>query len=205
MRSRPEPLFKQQLWQEGISPVAGVDEVGVGAWAGPVIAAAVILPPEPSLAGLNDSKLLSAKRRAALFDAIGQCALAIGVGRCGVDITFNCANSPKCSVAQVPRAVMQHDDDDVRLDAMRTSAPALLHLQQQREPVPLAQASLLVICGPVVQPCGVSVQHSNIAIRRCGTSRGTRHARLQYGIDPPVSTAMSPEAIWFTTRPMRFF
>jgi ribonuclease HII len=81
MRSRPEPLFKQQLWQANTLPVAGVDEVGVGAWAGPVIAAAVVLPRELSLAGLNDSKLLSAKRRAALFDAIRQCALAIGVGR----------------------------------------------------------------------------------------------------------------------------
>jgi ribonuclease HII len=44
MRSRPEPLFKRHLWQEGISAVVGVDEVGVGALAGPVIAAAVILP-----------------------------------------------------------------------------------------------------------------------------------------------------------------
>ncbi|MBV8359093.1 MAG: hypothetical protein JO189_14325 [Deltaproteobacteria bacterium] len=62
MRSRPEPLFKQQLWQAGISPMAGVDEVGVGAWAGPVIAAAVVPPQELSLQGLNDSKLFSAKR-----------------------------------------------------------------------------------------------------------------------------------------------
>ena len=81
MRSQPEPLFKQQLWQADTLPVAGVDEVGVGAWAGPVIAAAVVLPRQLSLIGLNDSKLLSAKRRAALFDAIRQCALAIGVGR----------------------------------------------------------------------------------------------------------------------------
>ena len=81
MQPRPEPLFKQHLWQEGISPVAGVDEVGVGAWAGPVIAAAVILPRDISLDGLNDSKLLSAKRHTALFDAIRECALAIGVGQ----------------------------------------------------------------------------------------------------------------------------
>ena len=81
MQSRPEPLFEQDLWQEGISLVAGVDEAGVGAWAGPVIAAAVILPGDASLSGLNDSKLLSAKRRAILFDAIRECAVAIGVGR----------------------------------------------------------------------------------------------------------------------------
>jgi ribonuclease HII len=45
------------------------------------VAAAVILPPTFSLAGLNDSKLLSARRRAALFDAIQECAVAVGVGR----------------------------------------------------------------------------------------------------------------------------
>jgi ribonuclease HII len=63
MQSWPERLFEQYLWQEGVALVAGVDEVGVGAWAGPVIAAAVILPRNISLGGLNDSKLLSAKRR----------------------------------------------------------------------------------------------------------------------------------------------
>ena len=58
-------------------------KVGVGALAGPVIAAAVVLSRDISLESLNDSKLLSAMRRAALFDAIRQCALAIGVGRVG--------------------------------------------------------------------------------------------------------------------------
>jgi ribonuclease HII len=69
------------LRQRGISPLAGVDEAGVGAWAGPVVAAAVILPHDFSLAGLNDSKLLSARRRAALFDGIHECAVAVGVGQ----------------------------------------------------------------------------------------------------------------------------
>jgi ribonuclease HII len=81
MQSRPERLFEQHLWQEGVALVAGVDEVGVGAWAGPVIAAAVILPRNISLDGLNDSKLVSAKRRAILFDGIRESAVAIGVGR----------------------------------------------------------------------------------------------------------------------------
>jgi ribonuclease HII len=85
MRSRPNPLLEQHFWQQDISPVAGVDEAGVGAWAGPVIAAAVILPRNFSLPGLNDSKLLSAKRRAALFEAIQECAVAVGVGR--VEVT----------------------------------------------------------------------------------------------------------------------
>jgi ribonuclease HII len=84
MRSRPDPLIEQHFRRQVISPVAGVDEAGVGAWAGPVIAAAVILPRDFSLNGLNDSKLLSAKRRAALFDAIRECAVAVGVGQAEV-------------------------------------------------------------------------------------------------------------------------
>lgn len=67
--------------EEGTLPITGVDEVGVGAWAGPAIAAALILSGNPSLAGLNVSKLLSAKRRAALFEAIWESTVAIGVGQ----------------------------------------------------------------------------------------------------------------------------
>lgn len=60
--------------------VAGIDEAGRGCLAGPVVAAAVILPPEFHLPGLTDSKLLSARRREALAPAIRDCALAWGLG-----------------------------------------------------------------------------------------------------------------------------
>ena len=62
-----------------MTAVAGVDEVGVGALAGPVIAAAVILAPGTIIKGLADSKLLTAKRREALFAVIAECAVAIGL------------------------------------------------------------------------------------------------------------------------------
>ncbi|MFZ5746032.1 MAG: ribonuclease HII [Pseudomonadota bacterium] len=65
-------------------PVAGVDEAGRGPLAGPVIAAAVILDPACIPDGLNDSKLLSEKRRAVLFDDIMMCA-HVGVGICSVE------------------------------------------------------------------------------------------------------------------------
>src|SRR5262249_18735173 len=74
-------LFEHHVWDECSLPVAGVDEVGVVAWAGPVIAAAVIPPRSITLNGLIDSKLLTAMRRATLFDRIRECAAAIGVGR----------------------------------------------------------------------------------------------------------------------------
>ena len=60
--------------------IAGVDEVGRGALAGPVVSSAVVLPEKYSLIGLNDSKLLSPKKREELFDEIQNQAITIGIG-----------------------------------------------------------------------------------------------------------------------------
>jgi len=62
------------------APVCGVDEAGRGPWAGPVSAAAVILDPDRPIAGLNDSKVLSARQREALEIEIKARAIAWGVG-----------------------------------------------------------------------------------------------------------------------------
>jgi ribonuclease HII len=69
----------------GFSCIAGLDEVGRGAWAGPVVAAAVILPAmtdgvPATLSEVNDSKLLSPAKRAALYPIILGCARSVGVG-----------------------------------------------------------------------------------------------------------------------------
>ena len=60
--------------------IAGVDEAGRGALAGPVVSSAVVLPEKYSLTGLNDSKLLSPKKREELFDKIQNQAITIGIG-----------------------------------------------------------------------------------------------------------------------------
>ena len=64
---------------QGIAPIAGVDEAGRGPLAGPVCAAAVILPPNLVIDGLDDSKKLSEARREALYDIICAEALCYGV------------------------------------------------------------------------------------------------------------------------------
>jgi ribonuclease HII len=86
----PTLTLENELWASGYHAVAGLDEVGRGAWAGPVMAAAVILPPRLNmLAGLlgcvDDSKRLSAVRREALVVSIEACALAVGVGSVPAD------------------------------------------------------------------------------------------------------------------------
>jgi ribonuclease HII len=60
--------------------IVGVDEVGRGPMAGPVVAAAVILPPKPQIAGIDDSKKLSPNKRERLFDLILETCLAFGIG-----------------------------------------------------------------------------------------------------------------------------
>ncbi len=68
------------LWSAGVTHVAGVDEVGVGPLAGPVLAAAVILPEGVNLRGVDDSKKLTPARREDLAAKIRECALGIGIG-----------------------------------------------------------------------------------------------------------------------------
>ena len=68
------------LYAEGITAICGVDEAGRGPLAGPVCAAAVILPPHLELPDLNDSKKLTDTRRRALFPIIKEQAIAYGIG-----------------------------------------------------------------------------------------------------------------------------
>ena len=72
--------FESAYQQSGYKQIAGIDEAGRGALAGPVIAAAVILPTNCTLDGLNDSKQLSPKQRDQLCEDIRRVALSIGVG-----------------------------------------------------------------------------------------------------------------------------
>ena len=62
--------LENEIYDSGLSPLCGVDEAGRGPLAGPVCAAAVILPRGAVIEGLNDSKKLSEKRREALYDEI---------------------------------------------------------------------------------------------------------------------------------------
>jgi ribonuclease HII len=76
-------LLRAGLFERGAKHVAGVDEVGVGPLAGPVVAAAVVLPEELDLPGLNDSKKLSPKARERLDSAIREQALGFAIGEVG--------------------------------------------------------------------------------------------------------------------------
>ena len=76
--------FELCLWKSGVRDIAGVDEVGMGPLAGPVVAAAVMFPPETEIAGVDDSKRLDPETRTTLAGEIRVKASGIGIGMASV-------------------------------------------------------------------------------------------------------------------------
>jgi ribonuclease HII len=99
--------IERELWRKGVTRIAGVDEVGVGPLAGPVVAAAVVVSPDMKLRGVDDSKLVSAALREELAVKIQESALGVGIGI--VDI------------ADIDRLNIYH----AALEAMRRAVEAL--------------------------------------------------------------------------------
>ena len=72
--------YEKELYTQGIQLIAGVDEVGRGPLAGPVVAAAVILPENCKIPGLNDSKKIPKSKHKEIYEAVLEYAIAIGIG-----------------------------------------------------------------------------------------------------------------------------
>ncbi|UCD11373.1 MAG: ribonuclease HII [Nitrospinaceae bacterium] len=94
--------YETKAEQMGYRQVAGVDEAGRGPLAGPVVAAAVVLPSSARLDGLTDSKKLSAAMRDAFFARIQEEALGIGIGIVEHDVI------DEINILQASRLVMKH-------------------------------------------------------------------------------------------------
>jgi Ribonuclease HII len=112
--------FERQAIEEGFDYIAGVDEVGRGPLAGPVVAAAVILPKGLVIEGVNDSKKLSEAQRERLFDEIREKALAYGIA--AVDEKYidevNILNATKMAMKDALKQ-LQPVADCILLDAVR--------------------------------------------------------------------------------------
>lgn len=111
--------FEREAWAKGFQNIAGVDEVGRGPLAGPVVSAAVILPCDKKILGLNDSKQLSDKRRKQLFTEIQESAIGIGIGMASVE-EIDALNIYQASKLAMLRAIqnLSHPCDYLCIDAM---------------------------------------------------------------------------------------
>jgi ribonuclease HII len=99
--------YEKELWDQGYSFVAGIDEVGRGCLAGSVVAAAVILPVGLRIEGVKDSKQLSGKKREELYDLIlSQCiAYGIGIVDAGTIDRINIRQAARLAMKQAVKAL----------------------------------------------------------------------------------------------------
>ncbi|MCI9273941.1 MAG: ribonuclease HII [Clostridiales bacterium] len=124
--------YENQARMRGYSVVCGVDEAGRGPLAGPVYAAAVILPPNTIIEGVNDSKKLSEKKREALFDVIRECALSYCVASASVEEIdqFNILNATYLAMQRAVQGLSPTPElalvDGNRLPALSMEAQAVV-------------------------------------------------------------------------------
>lgn len=136
MRTHPDITFEQTLWTTGVEWIAGVDEAGRGAWAGPVAAGAVILPCRTDLLdclpGVNDSKLMTPASRTVWAEKIRDLALTWGIGMASA------AEIDTLGILPATRLAMQRAIEQLQ------PAPQHLLLDAVRLPrVNIAQQSLI--------------------------------------------------------------
>ncbi len=130
----PDFQLESDAIAQGLAPVAGIDEAGRGPLCGPVVAAAVILDPGNIPPGLRDSKKLTARRRAELFDIItGQCHVGIGLASVGEIDDIN--------ILQASLLAMRRAIDDL------PESPALALIDGNRQPEDLPCPARAVIKG----------------------------------------------------------
>ncbi|MDM5156024.1 ribonuclease HII [Bacillus sp. DX1.1] len=123
--------FERALRKKGISYIAGIDEVGRGPLAGPVVAAAVVLPDDFYMPGLNDSKKLSEAKRERFYEEIQEHALAIGIGIIPPQVI------DEINIYQATKRAM--------LDAIAnlSCTPEHLLIDAMKLPTPISQTSII--------------------------------------------------------------
>lgn len=115
--------IERELWQNGLT-IAGIDEVGRGPLAGPVVTACVVMPKEPLILGVNDSKKLTPARREALYELIMETASYVGIGLLDnhrID-EINILNATKQAMMEAYEAI-EMTPDIVLVDAVELKLP----------------------------------------------------------------------------------
>lgn len=124
--------YEKEAYREGVKFIAGIDEAGRGPLAGPVVAAAVILPENIFISGLNDSKKLSEKQREELYSEITQKAISYDVGIVDEKIIdeLNILNATKMAMEIAVESLKVKPDllliDAVKLDCFKMKQKSII-------------------------------------------------------------------------------
>lgn len=183
--------FEQECFAKGYRLVCGVDEAGRGPLAGPVCAAAVILDPNQPIAGLNDSKKLSEKKREALFPQIMDKALAYNI--CMVDAqTIDDINILQATMQAMAQAVngLLVKPDFVLIDGNKcpdfADLPAMAIVGGDGKSASIAAASILakVTRDHYMQQLGEAFPQYGFATHKGYGTKAHYGAIAQHGICP---------------------
>lgn len=138
--------YEKEIRNQGYTYIAGIDEVGRGPLAGPVVTAAVILPEDFYLPGIDDSKKLSEKKRELFYEVIQQEAIAIGVGIIQPDEIdrINIYQATKKGMLEAVQELSQ-TPDYLLIDAMKlaTPYPSQSLIKGDSKSVSIAAASII--------------------------------------------------------------
>lgn len=139
--------YQNQFYSDAVNLIVGVDEAGRGPLAGPVVAAAVILPRAYINKEINDSKQLSSKKREELFLVIKKEAIAIGVGMVDAD-TIDKINIYEATKIAMKQAIdnLHHEYDLILTDAMKLkgfACPVIDIIKGDAKALPIAAASII--------------------------------------------------------------
>lgn len=140
-------IIENEIYDSGVNIICGVDEAGRGPLAGPVCAAAVILPRNLEIVGLNDSKKLTEKKREALFEVIIENAVSYGIAFSTVE-EIEEMNILNASMLAMNRAISQLDPvpELSLIDGNRNSAieyPSRCVIKGDAKCADIAAASIL--------------------------------------------------------------
>lgn len=143
----PTGSWEARLWAQGVTRIAGVDEAGRGALAGPVVAAAVLLKPGHTFSPLiRDSKTLSPRQREKALQEIEEEAWAIGIGVVGVE-TIERINIKEASRLAMRKAVeaLRPSPERILVDAEELSLPIPQHTLIKGERLSRAIAAASIV------------------------------------------------------------
>ena len=199
-----QPLleFERDLWQQGYSAIAGVDEAGRGPLAGPVVAAAVIFPQgQRHILGINDSKKLSAQKREFLFDVIQDTALSFGIG-CVDHLEIDAINILQATYKAMQLAVKQcHIKPDyVLVDGRglpQLHVPAQAIIKGDAKSLSIAAASILAKVTRDRQMIKLHEQYPDYGFHRHKGYPTKRHIQAirEFGLTPIHRRSFRPRQL----------
>ncbi|MCP4933567.1 MAG: ribonuclease HII [bacterium] len=193
----PDYRYETSLQEEFNGPVAGVDEAGRGPWAGPVVAAAVVLDKDAIPSGLNDSKKLKEQQRELLFTQICVTSL-VGIGLSSVEVIDRdnilkaTLGAMSLAIAQLPSAPAIALIDGNNCPELNCPAQALVKGDQLSLSIAAASIIAKVTRDRLMREMALQYPHYGFERHKGYGTKAHQQALTEYGITPHHRRSFKP-------------